>query len=160
VVGGVSGSGKSTIGLKIAGFIGAKFIDGDSLHPASNIAKMASGQPLNDDDREPWLDSIANILNENASTGIVVACSALKRKYRDRIVGIAPDAFFIVLNGSRQVLEQRLSARRGHFMPAALLDSQLAILERLDADEAGFEIDIASDPETLTTRVLEQINRP
>jgi carbohydrate kinase (thermoresistant glucokinase family) len=139
VVMGVSGCGKSSVGIALAEALGARFIDGDDLHPAENKAKMAAGIPLDDSDRWPWLDLVGQALNVSNT---IVACSALKQVYRDRIRAAEPKTFFIHLNGSREILGQRLGARVGHFMPATLLDSQLAILEPLGTDEAGVVIDI------------------
>jgi carbohydrate kinase (thermoresistant glucokinase family) len=149
VVMGVSGCGKSSVGIALAESLGARFIDGDDLHPAANKAKMSAGIPLEDSDRWPWLDLVSKALAEEVGqiadgpfTGTVVACSALKRVYRERILVGAPNTFFVHLDGSREILEQRLGARSGHFMPASLLDSQLATLEPLGFDELGVVIDI------------------
>jgi gluconokinase len=144
VVMGVSGCGKSSVGIALAEALGARFIDGDDLHPEANKAKMGAGIPLDDDDRWPWLDLVSKALAEDASTftGTVIACSALKRSYRERILAGAPNTFFIHLDGSREILQQRLGNRTGHFMPATLLDSQLATLEPLADDEPGAVIDI------------------
>jgi carbohydrate kinase (thermoresistant glucokinase family) len=138
VVMGVSGCGKSSVGIALAESLGARFIDGDDLHPEANKAKMSAGIPLEDSDRWPWLDLVSQAL----VPGAVVACSALKRAYRERILAGAPNTFFIHLDGSREVLEQRLGARSGHFMPATLLDSQLASLEPLGSDEPGCVLNI------------------
>jgi len=149
VVMGVSGCGKSSVGIALAEALGARFIDGDDLHPEANKAKMSAGIPLEDSDRWPWLDLVSMALAEEvvdtpsgSFTGTVVACSALKRAYRDRILAGAPNTVFVHLDGSREILEQRLGARAGHFMPASLLDSQLATLEPLGFDEPGVVIDI------------------
>lgn len=142
VVMGVSGCGKTTIGALVAHELGLPFTDGDSLHPVENIAKMAAGTPLNDDDRAPWLQVVGQELASSAN-GLVVACSALKRSYRDAIRAQAPDAVFLHLDGTREVLSSRLEGRSGHFMPTTLLDSQLATLEALEADEAAVVIDIS-----------------
>jgi carbohydrate kinase (thermoresistant glucokinase family) len=149
VVMGVSGCGKSSVGIALAEALGARFIDGDDLHPEANKAKMSAGIPLDDSDRWPWLELVSQALAEEvvetsggSFTGTVIACSALKRVYRERILAGAPNTFFVHLDGSREILEQRLGARSGHFMPATLLDSQLATLEPLGADEPGVVIDI------------------
>ncbi|XAS69655.1 gluconokinase, GntK/IdnK-type [Micrococcaceae bacterium Sec5.7] len=141
---GVSGCGKTTIGALVAHELGVPFIDGDSLHPVENVAKMAAGTPLTDEDRWPWLATVGRELAASGTAGLVLACSALKRSYRDAIRAKAPDTLFLHLHGSKEVLGSRLEGRSGHFMPAALLESQLASLEPLDADEAGRAVDIAS----------------
>ncbi len=140
VVMGVSGCGKSSVGLALAEALGARFIDGDDLHPEANKAKMAAGIPLNDDDRWPWLDLVGEAL---AESNTVVACSALKRVYRERILAAAPGTFFVHLHGTRELLAQRMNARPNHFMPVSLLDSQLNTLELLGVDEPGVMLDIA-----------------
>ena len=140
VVMGVSGCGKSSVGQALADALGARFIDGDDLHPEANKAKMAAGIPLNDEDRWPWLAEVSAAL---AESNTVVACSALKRSYRDRIVGGAPGTRFVHLHGTRELLAERMGARPNHFMPVSLLDSQLNTLELLGADEPGKEYDIA-----------------
>jgi len=150
-IGDMGGSvyGKSWEGDALGGALGARFIDGDDLHPEANKAKMSAGIPLDDSDRWPWLELVSQALAEEvvetsggSFTGTVVACSALKRVYRERILAGAPNTFFVHLDGSREILEQRLGARSGHFMPATLLDSQLATLEPLGSDEPGVVIDI------------------
>ncbi len=140
VVMGVSGCGKSSVGLALAEALGARFIDGDDLHPEANKGKMAAGIPLNDDDRWPWLDSVAAAL---ADGNTVVACSALKRVYRERIGSGAPATRFVHLHGSRELLAQRMGARLNHFMPVSLLDSQLNTLELLAPSEPGHTYNIA-----------------
>jgi carbohydrate kinase (thermoresistant glucokinase family) len=144
IVMGVSGSGKSTIGALIAGALGVPFVDGDSLHPQSNIEKMAGGKPLNDDDRWPWLATVGKTLADagRQGTGMVIACSALRRDYREAILETAPGTTFVHLSGSREVLASRVEGRSNHFMPPALLDSQFATLEPLQADEPGIIVDI------------------
>jgi gluconokinase len=132
VVMGVSGCGKSSVGQAIAAHFGIPCIEGDDMHPAANIAKMSAGTPLTDDDRWPWLDALAIRLRAQADAngGAVVTCSALKSAYRDRIqAGSGPQTRFVFLDCSRATLERNLGARKGHFMPPALLDSQLATLE-------------------------------
>ena len=141
VVMGVSGSGKSTIGKALATRLGVRFEDADALHPASNVAKMAAGIALTDDDRMPWLALVGAELSA-ASDGLVIACSALKRAYREAILAAAPATRFILLDGSRELLETRLRHRHGHFMPASLLDSQLATLEPLAPEEPGVRVSL------------------
>ena len=144
VVMGVSGCGKSLVGQTFADVTGARFVDGDSLHPAANIAKMSRGEPLTDADRAPWLDLVGQVLQ---APGTVVACSALKRLYRDRIrAGAGGPVVFLYLRGQRETLLQRMAARPGHFMPVSLLDSQLATLEEPGADEPHLTADIAQTP--------------
>ena len=137
---GVSGSGKSTVGAALAEALGLPFADADALHPAENVARMAAGVPLTDDDRWPWLDAVGAALAEARETGMVMACSALRRVYRDRILAMAPSARFALLEVPRDVLEARMEQRPDHFMPASLLDSQLAALEPLGADEPGVTV--------------------
>lgn len=149
VVMGVSGSGKTTVGQLLAEEIGANFIDGDDLHPDGNVAKMAAGIPLDDADRGPWLEAIATELRGAREKSLVVACSALKKSYREIIREADPAVRFVFLEGSDELLSQRLAARSGHFMPGSLLQSQLEILEPLESDEAGFALDVARPPEEL-----------
>ncbi len=141
---GVSGSGKSTVGAVLATRLGWAFVDGDSLHPPANIAKMHAGVPLDDHDREPWLDAIAAQIESWIEEGRpgVVTCSALKRRYRDRIIVGRADVRLIYLSGSHEVIGARLAGRHGHFMPASLLDSQFATLEPPDPDEGATVVDI------------------
>ncbi|HEV7956372.1 MAG TPA: gluconokinase [Marisediminicola sp.] len=146
VVMGVSGSGKSTVGALLAEMLNVRFLDGDSLHPASNVAKMAAGTALTDDDRWPWLAVVGQSLAGASETGLVVACSALKRSYRLAILAEAPDVRFVFLKGSRELLIKRLGERIGHFMPATLLDSQFATLEPLQDDEPGITVPIDRSP--------------
>ncbi|WP_231687093.1 gluconokinase [Arthrobacter alpinus] len=148
VVMGVSGCGKTTVGERLGQELGLAFIDGDSLHPAENVAKMTAGTPLNDADRAPWLAAVGREL-AGSPGGLVIACSALKRHYRDAIRAQAPEVFFVHLAGSREVLAARMEGRTGHFMPAGLLDSQLATLEKLGADELGVVLDISAPPKIL-----------
>jgi gluconokinase len=143
VVMGVSGSGKTTIGALLAAEVGVRFADGDSLHPLENVRKMASGVPLDDADRAPWLDTVGDVLATSLD-GLVVACSALRRQYRDIIRARCPQAVFVHLSGTREVLASRLARRSTHFMPSSLLDSQLETLELLGADERGGTVDIGT----------------
>lgn len=135
VVMGVSGCGKSTVGAALAATLGARFVDADDLHPPANVARMTSGLPLRESDRLPWLAAVADVLRTTPS--VVVACSALRRAHRDVLRGGDPRTTFLHLDVPAEVLRERLSARAGHFMPATLLDSQLATLEPLADDERG-----------------------
>lgn len=149
VVLGVSGSGKSTVGGLLAGELGVPFADADDLHPEANVRKMAAGHPLDDDDRWPWLRRVGETLADAESTGLVIACSALKRSYRDAILAAEPRARFVLLDGDRELLQKRLARREGHFMPTSLLDSQVATLEPLEADEPGITVSIDQTPEQI-----------
>lgn len=143
---GVSGCGKTTIGQLIATHYGSEFIDADGLHPQANIEKMSHGIPLTDEDRWPWLAIVGKKLSQ--SNSVVIACSALKVAYRQEILKSAPDALFVHLHGSRELLHRRMNSRSDHFMPASLLDSQLGTLELLQAGEPGYELNIVdSEPE-------------
>ncbi|SDM01576.1 gluconokinase [Corynebacterium mycetoides] len=148
VVMGVSGSGKSTVGAHLAAILGLDYLDGDDLHPRANVEKMASGQPLNDVDRAPWLEAVGKRLAEHPE-GLVLGCSALKRAYRDLIRRYAPDVYFVHLVGSFDLLYERMKTRPGHFMPPELLNSQFATLEPLGDDEAGHVFDVSSPPEEI-----------
>jgi gluconokinase len=133
---GVSGSGKSTLAARLAGALDGTFVEGDALHPAENVAAMARGRPLDDAMRAPWLEAVARRAVELARTGtVVIACSALRRAYRDLLRSRLGPITLVHLDAMRGTLEDRLAARQGHFMPASLLDSQLATLEPPDADE-------------------------
>lgn len=157
IVMGVSGTGKSTIGRALAGELRLPFIDGDDLHPPANKRKMASGIALSDSDREPWLDAIA----ERLTTGpVVVACSALRRAYRDRLRRNCPDLKLVYLSGSKQLLSERLQHRQHAFMPNSLLDSQLMTLEPPTADEAPITVDVAHTPDTIVCLVRESLKAP
>jgi gluconokinase len=136
---GVLGSGKTTTGQQLAARLAMPFTDADDFHPQVNIAKMAAGIPLDDRDRQPWLNSVVAWLTERrrAGTGGVLACSALKRRYRDAFRSAAPELFFLHLTTDRSLLVRRLDSRRDHFAGAALLDSQLCALEPLQPDEPG-----------------------
>ena len=136
---GVSGVGKTTVGKAAAALAGVRFLDADALHPEANVAKMAAGLPLDDTDRAPWLAAVAAALV--AEGPCIMACSALRAAYRDRLRVDAPQARFALLDLDRPVLERRLAAREGHFMPAALLDSQLATLEAPTPDEGVLVLD-------------------
>lgn len=148
VVMGVSGSGKSTVGRALAAALGVHYVEGDELHPAENVARMAAGVALTDADRHGWLQEVAGQLANatSESRGVVVACSALKRSYRELLRAAARDVRFVHLHGPAAVLQQRLAARRGHYMPASLLQSQLDTLEPPAADEDALVLDIAATP--------------
>jgi gluconokinase len=147
VVMGVSGCGKTFVGEKLAEAIGADFLEGDSFHPPENIALMSSGHPLDDAHRAGWLDAIGRKLAELAAGGesAVAACSALKRVYRDRLRRDCPRVVFVHLAIDKETARQRISGRKGHFMPASLVDSQFADLQPLEADEAGITLDGTAD---------------
>jgi len=147
IVMGVSVSGKSTIGEGLATRLGQPFIDGDSLHPTANREKMAHGIPLDDTDRQPWLEAIVATMDSHRERGesLVLACSALKRRYRDFLRGGHDDVRFVYLHASRDLLAERLGHRSGHFFDPSLLDSQLATLEEPSAGEA-FRVEVGSTP--------------
>jgi len=157
VVMGVSGSGKTTIGPRFAAAVGVAYLEGDELHPRSNVQKMAAGIPLTDADREPWLRLIAARLREakETGTGLVVASSALKRRYRDLLRSAGdPDVRFIYLKGSKPMIGERLAVRLGHFMPATLLDSQFAILEEPAPDEHAWVADVGRPIDTVVADLV------
>ena len=151
---GVSGSGKTTVGAALAQRLRVPFADADDFHPEANIAKMSAGIPLDDADRGPWLQAIADWLLEHSPTGGVASCSALKRSYRDVLTQAAPHAVYLHLHGGRDVLAARVAGRPGHFMPAALIDSQFATLEGLEPDEIGAVLDVAKPVDTLVDESL------
>jgi gluconokinase len=155
---GVSGSGKTTVGRLVADRLGVGFVDGDDLHPAENVAKMRAGMPLTDGDRQPWLTRVGSTLAD-APGGIVVACSALKRDYRDTIRRHAPRAVFVWLTTDPSRLAERLSRRAGHFMPASLLASQLETLQPLAGDEPGIAIDVTDSPQAVADAAVAAIRR-
>ena len=153
VIMGVAGCGKSTVGAALSAATGLPYRDGDDLHPQANVARMAGGTPLTDDDRWPWLDLVAAALAAHAP--LMIGCSALKRAYRDRIrAGAGAPVTFIHLSGSRAVIAARMAARKDHFMPLALLDSQFAALEPLGADEAHVTVDIDQPLAAIVARIL------
>jgi gluconokinase len=156
---GVAGSGKSLIGAALARALNVAFIEGDDLHSAANVARMASGIPLTDDDRRDWLAALAERIRQakNAGVGLVVSCSALKRSYRDVLRGAARDVRFIFLDGSRALIAERLENRTGHYMPPSLLDSQFATLEEPMADERFWKLDIAKTPAQIVAEILARV---
>ena len=149
---GVSGSGKSSVGARLAASSGVAYVEGDLLHPPANLAKMAKGTPLTDEDRWPWLDRIAAEISAalDRGEGVVVSCSALKKVYRDRLrAACAGRLWFVYLEGSEMVLHQRMGAREGHFMPLSLLQSQLATLEVPSGEIGVVTVDIDADLDTI-----------
>ncbi|WP_228461605.1 gluconokinase [Paracoccus liaowanqingii] len=147
VIMGVSGTGKTSVGQALSARLGIPYLDGDDLHPAANVARMAAGIPLTDADRWPWLDRVAAMLDSRAP--VIIGCSALRRAYRDRLrAGAGGPLRFLHLTGPRAVIAARMAGRAGHYMPPALLDSQLATLEVPSADEA-IPLDITQPLETL-----------
>ncbi len=158
---GVAGSGKSRIGAAFARSLNLEFVEGDDFHSPANVARMAAGIPLTDADRADWLAALADRIRQarEARTGIVVACSALKRSYRDVLRGEARDVRFIFLNGPRSVIAQRLMNRVGHYMPPSLLDSQLATLEKPTPDERVWICDITKSPAELVADLVERASR-
>lgn len=162
VVMGVSGCGKSTVGALLARRLGAEFLEGDELHPPRNIERMASGIALTDNDRRDWLLEIAHQLAD-ARAGrhaLVVSCSALKRSYRDMLRTAASDLAFVHLHAGRELLEARLQARPGHFMPSSLLESQLQTLEPPASDERAITLDAALPPAELAAQAAAWLARP
>ncbi|MEU6975818.1 MULTISPECIES: gluconokinase [unclassified Streptomyces] len=159
VVMGVAGTGKTTVGPLVAEALGLPYAEGDDFHPAANVAKMSAGTPLDDTDREPWLDAIGQWAHSRAGLGGVVSSSALKRIYRDRLRAAAPGVVFLHLTGDRELIEQRMAARKGHFMPTALLDSQFATLQPLREDEAGVAVDVSGSPEEIARRAVVALRR-
>lgn len=155
VVMGPSGSGKSTIGRALAERLAFRFIDADDLHPRANVVKMAVGIPLDDADRMPWLALVGTALNDADDT--VIACSALKRAYRDAIRSQAPDTFFAELSVSRAVLQARVSSRGDHFMPTSLVDSQLETWEPLERDELGIRVGESADVDQATAIICDAL---
>ena len=159
VVMGVSGSGKSTIGALLAARLGLPFVEGDALHPPRNVALMAAGTALTDDDRREWLDAVAHEL-AHAESGVVASCSALKRDYRDRLRRAAPDLRFVYLHGDAPLLAQRLQERVGHYMPPSLLQSQLDTLEPPQPDERVLACDVARAPEAIVLDCQQALEAP
>jgi carbohydrate kinase (thermoresistant glucokinase family) len=152
VVMGVTGCGKTTVGIALAEALGIEFIDSDDLHSESNKKKMSSGTPLTDADREPWLQAVSKTLQNHES--IVVACSALKKSYRSTILAGAPTTKFVHLSGSQELIFARLSERSHHFMPIGLLDSQFQTLEPLDHTETGKVFEISQPVDQIVNEVI------
>lgn len=160
VVMGVSGCGKSTVAALLAGRLGWEFAEGDALHPAENVEKMRQGVPLTDADRAPWLQEIAKTIQNWRAAGKagIVACSSLRRSYREIIRAGATDLRFVYLRGSFQLIEQRLATRQGHYMPVSLLSSQFATLEEPAADEPALTLDTGESSGALVENVLKNLN--
>ena len=157
---GVSGSGKSTAALAVQERLGWEFAEGDDFHPPENVEKMSNDIPLTDDDRWPWLESLADWTAERDARGqpTIVSCSALKRSYRDVLRRGGEGTFFVHTTADKDLLLERMSSRRGHFMPPTMLDSQLETLEELEPDEAGMVIDAANPPSTIVSMVLQRLD--
>ena len=160
VVMGVAGSGKTSVGTALARRLNWPFVEGDAFHPDANRRKMAGGAPLTDEDRRPWLDAVAAEMRrlDEAGASAVVACSALKRSYRDRLREGAREVAFVHLTGARELLEVRIRARKGHFMPPDLLDSQLATLEPPGADEKAVTVDVAPPVAAVVDEILRRLD--
>ena len=154
VVMGVSGTGKSTVGRLLAERLGAVFVEGDDLHPAANVASMRAGIPLTDEQRAPWLEAVRDAMD---GPGTVVACSALRRRYRDVLRGADGRVRFVHLVVAPDELARRLGQRAGHFMPASLLASQLATLEPLEPDEDGIDVVVADSVEATADAVIKAL---
>ena len=157
VVMGVAGCGKSTIGKKLAGEIGGAYLEGDLLHPQSNIDKMSAGMPLDDSDRYPWLDRIAAKISNREGT-VFAGCSALKKVYRDRLrKGVGEPLAFLHLTGGKAFIAERMKNRSGHFMPLSLLDSQFEALEPLQDNETGIQVDINATTEEVVALIVKKL---
>ena len=158
---GVSGSGKSTVAALLAAALGCRFQEGDDLHPRENVEKMRSGIPLTDADRLPWLRKIAEEIDGWRARGEwgVLTCSALKRSYRDIIIGDRRDVVLVYLKGSRDLIHQRMATRHEHFMPVALLDSQFATLEEPTPDEHPIIVDVGGKPAEIAHEITRRLQR-
>lgn len=156
---GVAGTGKTTIMSALADRLGWPTLEGDSVHPESNVLKMAAGVPLTDADRAPWLDLIAAWIGrrERERANAIVTCSALRRRYRDRLRRGHPSVWFVHLAAPREAIEARMAGRTGHFMPASLLESQLATLEPLGPDEPGWAIDALASPAAIGDQIIARL---
>ena len=159
IVMGVSGSGKSTVAEALSKRLGWRFEDGDNFHPASNVAKMHAGHPLTDEDRWPWLNAIADEIERTCKAGghVIIACSALKRAYRDVLLRGRDDVRFVFLRGAQALIADRLAHRKGHFMPPELLTSQFKTLEPPDASEHVVTVSIDATVETIVDDVLHRL---
>ncbi|PTL79909.1 gluconokinase [Vitiosangium sp. GDMCC 1.1324] len=153
IVMGVSGSGKTTVGKRLAEVLGWRFVDADDVHPPGNIAKMTAGIPLTDEDRAPWLARLRDVVQRALESGesLMLACSALKRPYRELLTVDPRQVRWVYLHAPRELIAERLKQRRGHYMPSTLLDSQLAALE---APEDALSVDVSADPDAVVDTVL------
>jgi gluconokinase len=162
VVMGVSGAGKTTVARRVAELTGLRFAEADEFHPAANVAQMRAGIPLDDAQRWPWLRALAGWMAERHAEGVstILACSALKRSYRDVLRQGPPEVEFVHLDGAAELIRQRLGGRVGHYMPASLLDSQRAILEPLEPDESGIVLAVAASPDDLVAAAVDRLQLP
>jgi carbohydrate kinase (thermoresistant glucokinase family) len=162
VVMGVSGSGKTTVAALLADLLGWKFAEGDDFHPAANVEKMHAGTPLTDEDRWPWLRAIRALIDECRAQGehVVVACSALKRAYREILIGDAADVRLVFLEGDHDLIARRQAARHGHFMPASLMASQFATLEPPGPDERPVTVSVARPPRAIVDAIVRELGLP
>ncbi|MFV0281088.1 MAG: gluconokinase [Rhodoblastus sp.] len=153
---GVAGSGKSTIGEALSKKLGWPYADADAFHPPANVAKMSAGQPLTDEDRRPWLGAIAAHIDEarQSKKPAIVSCSALKRAYRDILIGAREDVRLVLLDGTKDEIFARMSARKNHFMPLSLLESQFATLERPGPDERPVIVSVMGTPEAIAAAIV------
>ncbi len=160
IVMGVSGCGKTTIATKLAGALHCQFQEGDKLHPPANVEKMRAGTPLNDEDRWPWLAKIAELIDDWRAKGQsgVITCSALKRAYRDVIVGNRPEVRIVYLKGSKELIAKRVAARHHDYMPSSLLDSQFATLQEPTADERPVTVDVSKTPDEIVADAMKALH--
>jgi gluconokinase len=160
VIMGVAGSGKTTVGALLAGRLGWPYAEADNFHPKSNVDKMAAGHPLTDDDRRPWLEAIGRWIDERGAQNEpgVVSCSGLKRAYRDMLRKDRPEVRTVFLKGSKELIMRRMVARHGHFMKAAMLDSQFADLEEPAADEDVLVVSVEATPEEIVDQIVEDLH--
>jgi gluconokinase len=158
---GVSGSGKTTVAAHLAARLEWQVLEGDTLHPPANVAKMRAGTPLDDEDRWPWLRALAVEIDSWRANGIsgAVACSALKRSYRDILIGARPDVVLVYLKGDKQLIAGRLALRRGHFMPPALLDSQFQTLQEPTPGEHPIVASVGTAPEAIAEQIIEDLKQ-
>jgi gluconokinase len=159
VVMGVSGCGKSTVAALLSGWLGWPFEEGDALHPQANVEKMAAGHPLTDEDRWPWLEKVAEWVEERLAVGQngIVSCSALKRSYRDLLNRRGSGIIFVYLAGDEPTIAARLAVRHGHFMPATLLANQFAALEEPGSDEPAMRVDIGPAPDVIARQIVDEL---